>query len=148
MKIITVFVILLAILYMCSSTTIEAEDSGAVLDHIQGNNYNIYLLYFHQATSIDEVTLEANQDIEEDLEYLTTDNPDLQFFDINVQNPEFKTLIDTVEVPSTPCILLIVNGQGVWVYDGISDLIVDRINDFLPQFKEASAHHTEPYKLE
>ena len=121
------------------------RNSDDMLNHLQGNNYNIYLLFFYQPNPIDEVLRTTNNDLERLTQAVLTENPDIMYAKIDESNPEYAKLFNVVGVTVTPALLLIVHGKGVWISGTNTRLMVERIRDFIPAFKQAAAHHTSPY---
>ena len=121
------------------------RNSDDMLNHLQGNSYNIYLLFFYQPNPIDEVLRTTNNDIERLVQSVLEENPDIMYAKIDESNQEFSKLFNVVGVTVTPAILLIVHGKGVWISGTNTRLMVERIRDFIPAFKQAASHHTSPY---
>ncbi|CAI2379251.1 unnamed protein product [Moneuplotes crassus] len=124
------------------------SNSDQILDHLEGNNQNIYLLFFAASSPYEEVAHRNNKEIEDGLKSIITDNPEIYFARIEYGNPSFHKLAEVTQVNHAPSVFLMVHGQGVWIYEGTSELILERLKDFLPQFKQASSHKTAPYTLE
>ncbi|CAI2382187.1 unnamed protein product [Moneuplotes crassus] len=146
-----VFLVLLvsaSIVAAASDQILTPRNSDDILDHLEGNNQNIYLLFFAASSPYEEVAHRNNKEIEEGLKSIITDNPEIYYARIDHSNPNFQKLIQVTEVHHAPSVFLMVHGQGVWIYEGTSELILERLREFLPQFKEAASHKTAPYQLE
>ena len=143
------FLLFVALSLLVTSTlgahVLTPRNSDDALNHLQGNNYNIYLLFFYQPNPIDEVLRTTNNDIERLVQGVLEENPDIMYAKVDESNPEFGKLFNVVGVTVTPAILLIVHGKGVWISGTNTRLMVERIRDFIPAFKQAAAHHTSPY---
>ena len=63
MKAVAVF-LLLALGMVNAAHVLTPRNSDDMLNHLQGNNYNIYLLFFYQPNPIDEVLRTTNNDLE------------------------------------------------------------------------------------
>ena len=137
----------LAAVLFCANAAhvLTPRNSDDMLNHLQGNNYNIYLLFFYQPNPIDEVLRTTNNDIERLMQGVLEENPDIMYAKIDESNGEMAKLFNVVGVTVTPAILLIVHGKGVWISGTNTRLMVERIRDFVPAFKQAAAHHTSPY---
>ncbi len=144
MKAVAVFLLLTLGMVHCAHV-LTPRNSDDMLNHLQGNNYNIYLLFFYQPNPIDEVLRTTNNDLERLVQGVLTENPDIMYAKIDESNAEFAKLFNVVGVTVTPAILLIVHGKGVWISGTNTRLMVERIRDFIPAFKQAAAHHTSPY---
>ena len=136
-----------AVLFACANAAhvLTPRNSDDMLNHLQGNNYNIYLLFFYQPNPIDEVLRTTNNDIERLMQGVLEENPDIMYAKVDESNSEMAKLFNVVGVTVTPAILLIVHGKGVWISGTNTRLMVERIRDFIPAFKQAAAHHTSPY---
>jgi len=145
MKIVFALLLIIAIAGVRSSHLLTPKDSDELLSHLQGNNYNIYILFFQNPQTTDERMKDANKDIEGRLGTVLSDNPEIFYAKIDASNEKFKKLASVVGVTSTPAVLLIVHGKGVWLSGTNSFLMTDRLQDFLPAFKQSSAHHSNPY---
>ena len=124
---------------------LQPADANEMLNHLQGNNYNIYILFFHDSQTTDEATRNSNEDLERQVSSLLSDNPEFFYAKIDNSNEAFTKLGSVVGVTSTPAVLMIVHGKGVWLSGTNSRLMTDRLRDFLPAFKQSSAHHSNPY---
>ena len=142
-------VLLLTLTYVYAGNdpqVLTPHNSDDILDHLQGNNYNIYLLFFSASGPYEEIAIRNNKDVESGLNKILLDNPEIFYATIPHTNPNFNKLIQTTGIHAAPSVFLIVHGKGVWIYEGTSDLIVEKVRDFLPKFKEASAKHVDPYE--
>ena len=63
MKAVAVF-LFLALGMVNAAHVLTPRNSDDMLNHLQGNNYNIYLLFFYQPNPIDEVLRTTNNDLE------------------------------------------------------------------------------------
>ena len=144
MKIIIALIVLMTIGYVHSAHLLTPRTSEEMLNHIQGNNYNVYLLYFYDGRANDGATRNANQDIENTISGILSANSELFYAKLDSSNKNLAQVADVVGVTTTPAVLLMVHGKGVWLTASNSQLAMDRIKDFLPTFKQASAHHTSP----
>ena len=145
MKIVFWITFILAVSCVTSTQVLKGKNSDEILNHLQSNNYNIYILYFVDPKAGDNKTKEANQDIESKLGGVLSENQEIFYSKIDYTSADFSKLSSVVGVTETPAVLLIVHGKGVWVSGRNSDLMTERIRDFLPAFKQASAHHSNPY---
>ena len=148
MKLLLLVLLLSAFALAENDQILHPKNSDDILDHLEGNNQNIYLLFFAASSPYEEVARRNNKDIEAGLQSIITDNPEIYFARIDHSNPNFQKLLHATGVHHAPSVFLMVHGQGVWIYEGTSQLIIERVKDFLPQFKEASSHQTAPYTLE
>ena len=140
-----VLAICIASVFAESDQILHPKNSDDILDHLEGNNHNIYLLFFAGAGHYEEVAKRNNHDIEGGLKTILADNPEIFYARIDHTNPNFQKLIQVTGVHHAPSVFLMTHGQGVWIYEGSSELILERLRDFLPKFKEASSHQTSPY---
>ena len=145
MKAIIAICLILAFGIAQGAHVLQPNDANEMLNHLQGNNYNIYILFFNDPNPADQATKDANEDIEHRLSGVLSDNPEIFYAKIDNTNENFRKLATVVGVTSTPAVLMIVHGKGVWLSGTNSFLMTDRLRDFLPAFKQASAHHTNPY---
>ena len=144
--------LLILVLLMTMSVVLAETDqvlypknSDEILDHLEGNNYNIYILFFAAASPYEEVATRNNRDIAEGLQRIVTDNPEVIFATINHADPNFQKLLQVTGVNRAPSVFIMNHGNGVWIYEGTSSLILDRLSDFMPKFKEAASHQTSPF---
>ena len=145
MKVVFILALLLALVTVKATREITPKSADEVLHHLQGNNYNIYLLHFYESSNRDEKVSHANEDILNMLKKVVGDNPDFYYARIDLSDREFSKLGNVVGLTSAPAVLMIVHGKGVWLSGTNASLMADRLRDFLPAFKQASAHHTNPY---
>ena len=138
--------LLIAVALAATDQFIQPHNSDEMLDHLEGNNWNIYILFFAAASPYEEVADRNNNAIESGLKTLIADNPELFYAKIDHANPNFQKLVERTGVHAAPSVYMMVHGKGVWIYEGTSDLILERLSDFLPEFKEASANHKAPYE--
>ena len=124
--------------------TFKADNSEDVLAELQGNNYNIYLVNFFESETKDEKTKSNMKDIEKRLGGILNENPEFYSVNIDLSNKSYFKLASSIDIPSAPAVLMIVHGKGVWVTGVNPALLDERIRDFIPSFKEASTHHTNP----
>ena len=136
---------ILAVSSVTSTQVLKGKNSEEILNHLQSNNYNIYILFFVDPNAADSKTKDANQDIENKLGGVLSENQEIFYSKIDYTNENFNKLSSVVGVTETPAVLLIVHGKGVWLSGRNAELISERIRDFLPAFKQASAHHSNPY---
>ena len=137
---------LLAFAFSATDQVLTPQNSDDILDHLEGNNWNIYILFFAAASPCEEVATRNNNAVEAGLKTLLSDNPELFYAKIDHTNPNFQKLVARTGVHAAPSVYMMVHGKGVWIYEGTSKLILDRLDDFLPAFKEASASHKAPYE--
>ena len=58
-------ILLIAILGLAQAAhVLTPRNSDDMLNHLQGNNYNIYCMFFYQPNPIDETLRTTNNDIE------------------------------------------------------------------------------------
>ena len=148
MKSVIAMIFMLAVLASKAAHVLQAKNSNEVLNHLQGNNYNVYILFFYDSKASDQLTKATNQDIENRLNNVLADNPEFFYSKIDSSDKNFQDLLDLqlnsdcigctskneVGTRSTPSILLIVHGKGVWLTANNSYLATDRLKDFLPAF--------------
>ncbi len=144
MKLLLLVLGLLAVTAMAGGE-IKVNKADDLLRHLQGNNYNIYLVYFYETSKKDQASVQASQDIQNALKNVLASNPEFQYAKVDLSNPELAKLGGVVGLSSTPSVLLIVHGKGVWLSGTNANLMVERLRDFMPKFKQASAHHSNPY---
>ena len=145
MKLVLLITLLLAIALVRAGREIKAKTADDILQHLQGNNYNIYLIYFYESTNRDEKSVSGGQDIQKALGNVVEANPELFSAKVDLSDREFSRLGSVVGLNAAPAVLMIVHGKGVWLSGTNSYLLSDRLKDFLPAFKQASAHHSNPY---
>ena len=145
MKVTLALVLILAVGITNAFHALTPANSEEILNHIQGNNYNIYVLNFHDSSVQDKDKQNTFKDIENRLGDVLNDNPEIFYASIDHSNEAFRKLEQTVGVTSIPAVLAIVHGKGVWLSGSNSYLMVERINDFIPALKKSSAHHSNPY---
>jgi hypothetical protein len=145
MKTIVAITLLMALCFANASHELNPKDSNEVLTHLQGNNYNIYILFFQDPHPSDDATKSANKDIEDRIDSVLGDNSEIFYSKIDSTDPEFAKLQSVVGVTSSPAVLMIVHGKGIWISGTNGPLVSERLRDFLPAFKQASAHHSNPY---
>ena len=145
MKVALACVLLMTIGFASAFHSLTPSTSDEVLNHIQGNNYNIYILNFYDSSQADDETKSVFKDIEDRVQGVLGANPEVFYARIDHNNPAFKKLEEVVGVTSIPAVLAIVHGKGVWLSGTNSYLMVERLNDFIPAFKKSSAHHSNPY---
>ena len=119
-----VLLILLAGVFAEDSQILQPRDSDDILDHLEGNNHNIYILFFAANSPYEEVAQRNNHDIELGLKSIIQDNPELFFARIDHTNPQFQKLVQITGVHAAPSVFVMTHGQGVWIYEGRSELIV------------------------
>mmetsp|Transcript_13758 Transcript_13758/g.15417 ORF Transcript_13758/g.15417 Transcript_13758/m.15417 type:complete len:147 (-) Transcript_13758:61-501(-) len=140
-----VLLISISAVFAESDQILHPKNSDEILDHLEGNNYNIYILFFAETSPYKEVATRNNKEIEDGLKSILTDNPELFFATIDHTNPNFQKLLQVTGVYHAPSVFVMAHGEGVWIYEGSSELILERLRDFLPQFKEASSHQSTIY---
>ena len=142
------FVLLVLALIACTALAggeFSPKTHDEILEHLQGNNYNVYLVYFYESSNRDSAADKAGQDIQNSLRNVLSSNPEFFYTKIDLSDREFSRLGSIVGLPSTPAVLMIVHGKGVWLSGTNANLLADRLRDFIPKFKQASAHHSNPY---
>ena len=142
------FLLLVLALIACTALAggeFSPKTHDEILGHLQGNNYNVYLVYFYESANKDSATNQAGQDIQNSLRGVLGSNPEFFYTKIDLSDREFSRLGSVVGLPSTPAVLMIVHGKGVWLSGTNANLLADRLRDFIPKFKQASAHHSNPY---
>ena len=135
----------LAVVFAGNDQILTPKNSDDILDHLEGNNYNIYILFFAASSPYEEVAQRNNRDIESGLKTIVDDNPEIFFAKIDHSNPNFQKLLQVTGVNKAPSVFLMTHGKGVWIYEGSSALILERLRDFLPEFKEAAGHRKDPF---
>ena len=145
MKLLLLILLALVTVYAGEDQVLHPQNSDDILDHLEGNNYNIYILFFPSIGPYAEVDKEENKAIEDGLKAMLNDNPELFFATIDHTDPNFQKLLQVTGVHAAPSIFMITHGKGVWIYEGQPSLILERTKDFLPDFKEASSHQESPY---
>ena len=145
MKFLLSVALLLALATVQAAHQVEHKSGDEILNHLQGNNFNIYVIFFYKSKATDDKTKSANEDIENRIGEVINDNPEIFYAKVDLSDPSYRKLGNVVGLKTTPAVLLIVHGKGVWMSGTNAYLTVDRLKDFLPAFKQASAHHTEPY---
>ena len=138
-------VVVLIIAFACADQNINPQNGKDVLKHLQGNNYNIYAIFFAAPEPTPESAKVTNKDVADGLRSILADNPDIYYAKVDHADERFKELFDATGIFEAPAILLMVHGRGLWISGGTSNLIVQRLKEFLPDFKQASAHHKHPY---
>ena len=141
-------VLLVLALLACSALAggeIQVRKSEDLLRHLQGNNYNIYLVYFYESSNRDKTATAAGEDIQRSLKNVLKANPEFHYAKVDLSDRELSRLGNVVGLSSAPAVLMIVHGKGVWLSGTNANLMVDRLRDFMPKFKQASAHHSNPY---
>ena len=128
-----------------SDQILHPKNSDDILDHLEGNNHNIYLLFFKEVSPYAEVAKGNNKEFEDGLKTIISDNPEIFFAEIDHTNPNFQKLLQITGVHHAPSVFVMTHGEGVWIYEGSTELILERLRDFLPQFKEASSHQSSIY---
>mmetsp|Transcript_21849 Transcript_21849/g.19388 ORF Transcript_21849/g.19388 Transcript_21849/m.19388 type:complete len:148 (+) Transcript_21849:31-474(+) len=144
------FIMVLALLSLLAVTAlaggeIPVKSSDDLLRHLQGNNFNIYLVHFYESASRDKGVQAGNEDIQRSLKNVLKANPEFFSAKVDLSNKELSRLGSVVGLNTTPAVLLIVHGKGVWLSGTNANLMIDRLRDFTPKFKQASAHHSNPY---
>ena len=145
MKLALALVFLLAIGFTNAFHSLTPTTSDEILNHIQGNNYNIYILNFYDSSQTDEASQNTFKDIEDRVQSILGENPEVFYSTIDHNDKAFRKLEKVVGVTSVPALLAIVHGKGVWLSGSNSYLMAERLNDFIPAFKKSSAHHSNPY---
>ena len=144
MKLIILVLALLACTAMAGGN-ITPKTHDEILGHLQGNNYNIYLIYFYESKNNDKNTVAASEDIQKSLGNVVNANSEFFYAKIDLSDPEFSRLGSVVGLTSAPAVLMIVHGKGVWLSGTNASLLTDRLRDFIPAFKQAASHHSNPY---
>ena len=145
MKLILALVLLFAVCYTNAFHELTPQSSEEMLNHIQGNNYNIYVMYFWDSSRDDDASKDIFKDIQDRLGNVLNDNPEIFYAKVDHSNEAFRKLESVVGVNSAPAVLVMVHGKGVWLSGSNSYLMAERLQDFLPAFKQSSAHHSNPY---
>ena len=145
MKLIIAVILLLALGSTYGYHTLTPSNSEGMLNHLQGNNYNIYVLFFHDSSETDKDAQNTYEDIDGRLGSILDANDELFYAKIDHNNPEFRKLEQVLGVTSVPAVLVVVHGKGVWLSGNNSYLMTERLNDFIPAFKKSSAKHSNPY---
>ena len=145
MKVILAVALMMILGFASAFHELKPATSEEMLNHIQGNNYNIYVLNFWDSSKSDDDTRNVYKDIESRLSNVLGDNPEVFYAKIDHNDSAFQKLEQVVGVTSVPAVLVIVHGKGVWLSGTNSYLMVERLNDFIPAFKKSSAHHSNPY---
>mmetsp|Transcript_1220 Transcript_1220/g.1348 ORF Transcript_1220/g.1348 Transcript_1220/m.1348 type:complete len:146 (-) Transcript_1220:64-501(-) len=145
MKVTLALVLILALGVSNAFHSLTPSTSEEILNHIQGNNYNIYVLNFHDSSDSNKESQNTYKDIENRIGDVLGNNPEVFYAQIDHADSAFRKLEQVVGVTSVPAVLAIVHGKGVWLSGTNSYLMVERLNDFIPAFKKSSAHHSNPY---
>ena len=145
MKVVLAVALLCLLGFTSAYHELTPSTSEDMLNHIQGNNYNIYVLNFWDSSKTDEATRNVYKDIESRLSDVLGDNPEVFYAKIDHADGTFAKLEQVVGVTSVPAVLIMVHGKGVWLSGTNSYLMTERLNDFIPAFKKSSAHHSNPY---
>lgn len=145
MKLVLLITLLFAIALVRAGREIKPRTADDILQHLQGNNYNIYLIYFYESSNRDEKSVSGGQDIQKALSNVIDSNPELFSAKVDLSDREFSRLGSVVGLNLAPAVLMIVHGKGVWLSGTNANLMMDRLRDFMPAFKQASAHHSNPY---
>eukprot|EP00345_Euplotes_harpa_P006123 CAMPEP_0168318106 /NCGR_PEP_ID=MMETSP0213-20121227/279_1 /TAXON_ID=151035 /ORGANISM="Euplotes harpa, Strain FSP1.4" /LENGTH=137 /DNA_ID=CAMNT_0008319105 /DNA_START=16 /DNA_END=425 /DNA_ORIENTATION=+ len=131
-------VVLIALITLASgSQVLIPRDSEEILSHLTNNNFNVYLLLFVDQSARDSDIRDLNQDLEGKLGTIVTSNSDIFFSKIDVSNPRLMKVVNEIGVTTTPAVLLMVHGKGVWLKGKNTYLMSERIKDFLPVFKQS-----------
>ena len=144
MKLIILVLALLACTVLAGGN-ITPKTHEEILSHLQGNNYNIYLIYFYESTNKEKNALSSSEDIQRSLTSVFKSNPEFFYAKIDLSDREFSRLGGVVGLTSVPAVLMIVHGKGVWLSGTNASLLTERLREFIPSFKQASAHHSNPY---
>ena len=128
---------------------VTPRNSDEALDQLEGNNFNVYLLYFYQTSSLDKAGTTINNSIKDELNQLLSQAPysrneGLVFMAIDESQSKFDKLAHVVGITVTPSILMMVNGKGMWFSGANVPLLMERIREFLPDFLAAAAQRTVP----
>ena len=145
MKLVLAVALLLTLGFTYGFHELAPENSEGMMNHLQGNNYNIYVLFFYDSSATDDKSRNVFKDIESRLGDILNKNPEIFYAKIDHNNQAFRKLESVLGVTSVPAVLVTVHGKGVWLSGDNSYLMTERLNDFLPAFKKSSAHHSNPY---
>ena len=140
--------LLVLALFICTALAggeLNVKSQEELLRHLQGNNYNIYLVYFYESANRDQTAISASQDIQNKLKNVLASNSEFHYAKVDLSDKELAPLGNVVGLTSTPAVLMIVHGKGVWLSGTNANLMMERLRDFMPKFKQAAAHHSNPY---
>ena len=145
MKFVLLIALLLAVVAVNAGREVSPRTADDILQHLQGNNYNIYLIYFYESANRDQKAVSGGEDIQRALAKVTDANPELFYAKVDLSDREFARLGNVVGLSAAPAVLMIVHGKGVWLSGTNAGLMMERLRDFMPSFKQAAAHHSNPF---
>ena len=103
------------------------------------------MLFFYesQATNNNINSYNLNNQINDMLESLLQSGPYAMFNNvvysrIDSSNPTWNVLTSAVGLVASPSVLLMVNGKGMWITGYNVGLLMERVEEFLPDYVQAS----------
>ena len=73
MKLVVALLIVLGFMQISRGYVLNSPTMDEILENLQGNNHNVYLIFFVDSTSKDQQVITATKDVEEALHMLLVD---------------------------------------------------------------------------
>ena len=125
--------------------TLTPKSSEEVIDQLEGNNFNVYMIYFYQSSTTDKTSVTLKDELNKLLTQSPYDKSDnLVYMKVDESDKRFQRLGAIVGITVTPSVLVMVNGKGMWFSGANVPLLVERLREFLPDFLQASSQRTVP----
>ena len=143
------FLIYVLLSVALTAQTIKHSKSDDLLNQLQGNNWDVYMIYFYKHSELDDDNLTTNNMIASQLEQLLElpqykNANQVKYAKVDVADDSYEKLATMVGITVTPSILLMINGKGMWLSGANVPLLMERVNEFLPDYIVASKDRKWP----
>ena len=139
MKIVIVLLALFAFSY--GYNVLEHNNGRDILDELEGNNKNVYVLLFQAGATEGSALANRNDDYENALISRVLENyPDFWYSRVDANNRDYEELvsecgIDDAELQKSPSILMIENGNGAWIH---GPQTITKLEEYAPAYDRRS----------
>ena len=97
MKLVVALLIVLGFMQISRGYVLNSPTMDEILENLQGNNHNVYLIFFVDSTSKDQQVIIATKDVEEALHILLRTYPQVYFTKLDISHKDFKKFSEKVE---------------------------------------------------
>ena len=113
----TIYVLLVCAM---AASTIQHKKSDDLLTLLQGNNWDVYMIYFYKHSELDDDNLTTNNMLASQLEQLLElpqykNANNLKYAKVDTTDDSYEKLATMLGITVTPSILLMINGKGMWL---------------------------------
>ena len=136
-------VIMILMLLALSMGIEELEHSNGhdILRELEGNNNNVYIIFFYAAATDGSTLGNLNEDYEKALTSRVLDEyPEFYYAKVDANNKDYSEVvkqcgIDVDELQKSPSILIMENGNGAWIH---GPQTISKIEEYAPAYSKRS----------